>query len=151
MKFLCSRCNNFVAQKNIKRYGGLPTCPCRYPQGCVCLFVVVFVVDHFTDVVNEFRKDGFWLWFYLQSLTTVGGMFGGLFAFPISELLGRQATLMLGGVPFLTGWVLIANAIQITQNRAGFLGVLFTGRFLTGFATGWSVFSASVSIYLFES
>lgn len=75
-------------------------------------------------------------------------MFGGLFAWPVSELLGRQTALMLGGVPFLTGWVFIANAVQITHSRVGFLGMLFTGRMLTGFGTGWSIFSASVSTYI---
>ena len=71
-------------------------------------------------------------------------MFGGLLAWPISDFLGRKQALILGGIPFLSGWILIANSIQITQNRVGFMSVLFIGRILTGFATGWSVFSASV-------
>ncbi len=70
---------------------------------------------------------------------------GGLLAWPISDLLGRQAALMLGGVPFLIGWILISNAIQFTVSRAGFLTFLLLGRFLTGVGTGWSVFSVSVS------
>lgn len=72
-------------------------------------------------------------------------MIGGLVAWPVSDLLGRQAALMLSGVPFLTGWVFLANAVQVTGSRAGFLSLLLGGRFLTGVGTGWSVFSVSVS------
>ena len=65
-------------------------------------------------------------------------------AWPVSDHFGRKAALIVGGVPFFCGWVMIANAIQITQNRAGFLFLLFGGRIVAGFATGWSIFCASV-------
>ena len=80
----------------------------------------------------------------MQAFGPVGAMFGGLVAWPISDHFGRQAALMVGGVPFVCGWVLIANAVQVTQNAAGFLFLLLSGRLLTGFATGWSIFAASV-------
>ena len=68
-------------------------------------------------------------------------------AWPISDHFGRQAVLIVGGVPFLCGWVLLANAINITQSRAGFLALLFSGRLLAGFATGWSIYAASVCFF----
>lgn len=71
-------------------------------------------------------------------------MFGGLLAWPVSDFLGRQAALIIGGIPALIGWLFIANAVQIF-NRAAFLFVLFSGRVLTGFAAGWSIFCVSVS------
>ena len=72
-------------------------------------------------------------------------MFGGLVAWPISDHFGRQAALIVGGVPALGGWVLIANSVLVTQSRAGFLALLLSGRLLTGFAAGWSIFATSVS------
>ena len=67
----------------------------------------------------------------------------------VSELLGRKVALMLGGIPFLTGWIFIANAVQITQSRLGFLVMLFAGRMLIGFGAGWFMPSASVSTYFY--
>ena len=66
-------------------------------------------------------------------------------AWPISELLGRQAALMLSGVPALTGWLMITFS-TLTNTRSAFLGVLYVGRLLTGFSTGWAVFCVSVSV-----
>ena len=82
----------------------------------------------------------------LQGIGPFGAMFGGLVAWPVSDHYGRQAALIVGGIPSLTGWLMLANAIQVTTSRAGFLVLLFSGRFLTGFATGWSIFCASVSM-----
>ena len=73
-------------------------------------------------------------------------MFGGLVAWPISELLGRQAALMLGGVPALAGWLMITYS-NLASSSSAFLGVIFVGRLLTGFSTGWSIFCVSVSVY----
>ena len=72
-------------------------------------------------------------------------MFGGLIAWPISDMLGRQAALMLSGVPALTGWLMIALAHLADSNAQIFYGVLLTGRGLTGLSSGWSVFCVSVS------
>ena len=77
-------------------------------------------------------------------------MFGGLIAWPISDLLGRQAALMLSGVPALVGWLMIALAHLASSHVHAFYGVLLAGRTLTGFSSGWSVFCVSVSYcYLF--
>ena len=75
----------------------------------------------------------------------IGAMFGGLVAWPMSDMLGRQAALMLGGVPALAGWLMIAYS-NLTNSSSIFLGVLYTGRLLTGFSTGWSIFCVSVSV-----
>ncbi len=69
-------------------------------------------------------------------------------AWPVSDHYGRQAALIVGGIPSLAGWLLIANAPLVTGSQAGFLVVLFSGRILAGFATGWSIFCASVSYYI---
>lgn len=70
-------------------------------------------------------------------------MFGGPIAWPLSERFGRQATMMLSGLPSVFGWVLLANA-QIFP-EAAFVPVLLVGRFFTGLAVGWAVFGISVS------
>lgn len=75
-------------------------------------------------------------------------MFGGLVAWPISDLLGRKAALMISGVPAFLGWLMIALAHLVHSNIPAFYGVLLTGRTLTGFSSGWSVFCVSVSYCL---
>ena len=79
-----------------------------------------------------------------QTFGPIGGLFGGLVAWPISELLGRQAALMLSGVPALAGWLMITYS-ALTTTSSAFLGLLYVGRVLTGFSTGWAVFCVSVS------
>ena len=66
-------------------------------------------------------------------------------AWPVSELLGRQAALMLGGVPALAGWLMITYSSLANSSNA-FLGIIYVGRLLTGFSTGWSIFCVSVSV-----
>ena len=66
-------------------------------------------------------------------------------AWPISELLGRQAALMLGGVPALAGWLMITYSSLANSSNA-FFGIIYVGRLLTGFSTGWSIFCVSVSV-----
>ena len=65
-------------------------------------------------------------------------------AWPISEQLGRQAALILSGVPALVGWLMITYS-NLATTLSAFLGLLYTGRVLTGFSTGWAVFCVSVS------
>ena len=72
-------------------------------------------------------------------------MFGGLFAWPLSDALGRKPALMLGGIPSLTGWLMISLSTLITDNHDVFLGVILTGRLLAGISVGWFYFSVSVS------
>ena len=81
----------------------------------------------------------------MQSLGAAGALFGGLLAWPVSQVFGRQATLMIGGIPSLIGWLLLSYAHFFESSRSGFLAALFLGRLCTGFASGWSSFSVSVS------
>ena len=82
--------------------------------------------------------------FFLQAFGPIGAMFGGLVAWPVSDKLGRQAALMLGGVPALIGWLMITYS-NLAETSQAFLGVLYFGRILTGFSTGWCIFCVSVS------
>ena len=72
-------------------------------------------------------------------------MFGCLTAWPISDLLGRKASLMLSGLPALVGWLMIALAHLVPSSVQGFYGVLLSGRIVTGVYLGWSVVVVSVS------
>ncbi len=71
-------------------------------------------------------------------------MFGGPIAWPLSERFGRQAALMLSGLPSVFGWVILANAHLFSSTEA-FIAMLLLGRLLTGLAVGWSIFVISVS------
>ena len=51
---------------------------------------------------------------------------------------------MLLGLPYLVGYLMVAYA-RFAVTRAGFIAVLFLGRFLTGFAGGMSVLAVTVS------
>ena len=78
-----------------------------------------------------------------QAFGAVGAIFGGPVAWPLSEKFGRQASLMLSGIPSLAGWIIIANAHDC-DDPTGFLVLLLIGRLLTGFAVGWAIFGISV-------
>lgn len=67
-------------------------------------------------------------------------------AWPVSDMLGRQAALILSGVPALAGWLMITYS-YLAATHSAFLGVIYTGRVLTGFSTGWSIFCVSVSVH----
>ena len=84
----------------------------------------------------------------LQALELAGGTLIGPLAWIISDGLGRQTALITGGIPALCGWLMISYAPQITGNRAAFLTVLLTGRFLTGLGSAWSLFCVSVRYYV---
>lgn len=78
-------------------------------------------------------------------------MFGSLIGWPISDLLGRKASLMLSGIPALIGWLMIALAHLIPSSVQGFYGVLLSGRIMTGIYLGWSVVGVSVSSHSYNS
>ncbi|KAI1875937.1 uncharacterized protein JN550_001433 [Neoarthrinium moseri] len=71
-----------------------------------------------------------------------GCFFGSLFAFPISEKLGRRINLITCGLVFMIG-----AAIQTAS--AGSLGMMYGGRALTGLGVGGS--AMVVPIYIAES
>lgn len=94
---------------------------------------------------NEYFEDGQIESSLFAAFGAVGAIFGGPIAWPLSEKFGRQAALMLSGLPSVIGWVLIANA-HSCDTKVAFVVVLLIGRFLTGLATGWSIFGISVYI-----
>lgn len=57
---------------------------------------------------------------------------------------------MIGGIPALTGWLMISLSSLITNNDNAFLGVILTGRLFTGLSVGWFFFCVSVSIFIFK-
>ena len=73
-------------------------------------------------------------------------MFGSLLGWPATEFCGRQAALVISGIPALIGWVMMANAALIVNNYNMFFGVLLAGRMISGFACGMSIFCVSVSV-----
>ena len=77
-----------------------------------------------------------------------GAIFGGLFAWPVADFLGRQAALIIGGIPGLIGWLMISLSILFTS-KVGFFSMVFVGRGLSGFSTGWSIYCVSVSMFCF--
>ena len=84
----------------------------------------------------------------MQATVPLGAILGGLFAWPVADYLGRQAALIIGGVPALIGWLLISLSI-LFDSQYGFFAMIFVGRSLTGFATGWNIYCVSVSAVSF--
>lgn len=73
----------------------------------------------------------------MAPLLMVFGCIGGGISM---ERYGRKFSQLLGYIPFIIGWILIA----LSEN----LNLIFVGRFLTGFCTGW--LSASPLVYIAE-
>jgi len=91
-------------------------------------------------------------YYSLQAFLPLGAVFGGLFAWPVTELLGRQPALMIGGLPAICGWLFITYARLLNNYFTGptssFVAFLLLGRLFIGFATGWSIFCVSVSYFI---
>ena len=73
----------------------------------------------------------------MQSLVTVGAIFGGPISGWAIDKFGRKGSILLCAVPFELGWLLISNA----QNRA----MLYAGRVITGVACGMISLAVPVS------
>lgn len=80
-----------------------------------------------------------------QALAPVGAVFGGPIAGWIADHAGRKTALMLVGIPYLVGYLMMVYAHFIT-NSIGFKMVLLTGRFFTGVGLGWSCLATPVSV-----
>ena len=80
-------------------------------------------------------------------MAPIGAMFGGPVAGWVADHLGRKAALMLVGVPYLSGYMMIVYAHMI-ESATAFKVVLLTGRFLTGVGLGWSCLAGPVSYAL---
>lgn len=77
-------------------------------------------------------------------------MFGGPIAGFIADHAGRKTALMLVGIPYLVGYLMMVYAHFIT-NAIGFKVVLLIGRFITGVGLGWSCLATPVSVRIVSS
>lgn len=55
----------------------------------------------------------------------------------VTDHVGRKASLLLSGLPYTFGYLMLAYA-RFVSTAAKFQAVMLTGRFLTGFSLGWS-------------
>ena len=81
---------------------------------------------------------------YLQAFAPVGALLGGPIAGWIADHWGRKAALLLAGVPYLVGYLMIALA-HLLGDPVAFKAVLLTGRLLSGVGLGWSCLAVPVS------
>ncbi len=75
-------------------------------------------------------------------------MLGGPIAGWLADRLGRKPALLLSGIPYLAGYLMIAYARFCTTALA-FRAVVLTGRLLTGLSVGWSCLAVPVSQTVF--
>ena len=80
----------------------------------------------------------------MQAMAPIGAIFGGPIAGWIADHLGRKAALMLVGIPYLFGYLMIVYAHMLSSGTA-FKVILLLGRFLTGVGLGWSCLTGPVS------
>lgn len=76
----------------------------------------------------------------IGSMLAVGALVGGLLCEPANKMLGRRLSLVLFGIPFALGWLLISLATGITM--------LIFGRLLTGLCCG--LVSGTAPTYVVE-
>ncbi|GAB6032080.1 Facilitated trehalose transporter Tret1 [Chamberlinius hualienensis] len=82
------------------------------------------------------RKEESWF----ASIVHIGIAGGAIAAGSCNHLMGRKWTMILGTLPFVTGWLIIGTADDIIW--------MYIGRIITGFCSG--LMMATVSIYLVE-
>ena len=85
-----------------------------------------------------------------QAVAPLGAILGGGMAGWTSEGLGRKPTIVLACVPNIVGWLLLASANCLHSTGAVFKTIIFTGRFFTGVAMGWSMLISPVSTILHQ-
>ena len=85
---------------------------------------------------------------FFQALAPIGALLSGPIAGWIADLAGRKAALMLVGIPYLVGYLMMVYA-RFIPSALIFKVVLFTGRFFTGVGLGWSCLATPVS-FLFR-
>ena len=84
-----------------------------------------------------------WIVIYIQAFAPVGALFGGPIAGVIADRWGRKLALLLAGVPYLVGYLMMTLA-HLIGDVAAFKAVLLTGRLLTGVGLGWSCLAVPV-------
>ncbi|KAH8354983.1 hypothetical protein KR093_003276, partial [Drosophila rubida] len=77
---------------------------------------------------------------WVGGIMPLAGLTGGICGGPLIMYLGRKRTAMMTFVPFIVGWLLIANAAAVSM--------VLTGRTLCGYAVG--VASLAMPVYLGE-
>ena len=84
-----------------------------------------------------------------QAMAPVGAIFGGPIAGWTVDHFGRKAAIMLVGIPYLSGYLMIVYA-HMLNSAIAFKVVLLLGQFLSGVGLGWSCLTGPVSEYLSE-
>lgn len=74
----------------------------------------------------------------LQSIMTIGALFGGPVAGLVSDRFGRKTGFMLISLPGAIGWfsITVSQLLIPHQMFVPFLVLLLIGRFVSGFAAG---------------
>lgn len=85
------------------------------------------------------------VFFPVQALLAVGAVLGCPLGGVVADRVGRKASLQVGAVPSLIGWVLLFVA-QYTTNTSTFKSFLLLGRALVGVGVGWQSTVIPVSI-----
>ena len=101
----------------------------------------VFAVSH----RRNFESETHFAVSISQALAAVGGMFGGLMAGPVADRWGRKNALVLCGIPFFVGYLVLSYAHYL-PTATSFKTVALVGRFLTGVGMGWAAVASSVSV-----
>lgn len=81
---------------------------------------------------------------YMQAFAPVGALLGGPIAGWIADHWGRKPALLLAGIPYLVGYLMIALA-HLIGDAVAFKTVLLIGRLLSGVGLGWSCMAVPVS------
>ena len=91
----------------------------------------------------------------MQALAPIGALLGAPLAGWIADHAGRKAALMLVGLPYLFGYLMMVCA-TIIPHPVAFKTVTLVGRLITGVGLGWSCLATPVSegfcfpIYVFN-
>ena len=87
---------------------------------------------------------------HTQSFASVGALVGGPVAGLVTDRWGRKVALLLVGVPYLVGYLMMTLA-HLIGDPDGFKAVLLVGRLLTGVGQGWSCMAGAVSRHVLAS
>ena len=104
----------------------------------VIYYIALYIFPYTADVLLHLSV------LLVQSLGALGAAFGAPIAWPVSKHLGRKPALMLGGAVSLAGWLTVTYADMLPAFSRSVVVTLYVGRFITGLAGGWFIFSISV-------
>ena len=78
----------------------------------------------------------------------MGALFGGPIAGSVADRWGRKVALLLSGVPYLTGYLLLVYA-HFINSPVAFKADILIGRLVSGVGLGWSCSAVPVSGLLY--